>query len=107
MNIMFGLLLGVRGVGFVSGPILSRSGVSDELTHITDWMPTLLHMAGADTTALELDGVNQWDSINTGSLTPREVSQRNKMNGDRYYYNTESLCTKYILHTDDHRVEFE
>ena len=65
---------GVKGVGFVSGPVLARSGAtSDELIHITDWMPTLLHLAGGDTADLNLDGVNQWQSINTGTKGPREV----------------------------------
>lgn len=46
--------------------------------HITDWMPTLLHLAGAsDTSELDIDGVNQWDSISTGSSSPREVGADN------------------------------
>ena len=54
--------------------MLARSGAtSDELIHITDWMPTLLHLAGGDTADLSLDGVNQWQSINTGTTGPREV----------------------------------
>lgn len=65
----------MRAVGFVSGPLLLRSGVSEELVHITDWMPTLLHLAGANSSQLVgLDGVNQWHSISTGELSPREVS---------------------------------
>ena len=38
---------GVRGVGFVHGKMLQRTGVTcKELFHVTDWYPTLLHLAG-------------------------------------------------------------
>ena len=66
--------LGVRGVGFVSGPRLARTGVNEELVHITDWMPTLLYLAGGNSSELDIDGVNQWESISIGSSSPREVS---------------------------------
>ena len=38
---------GVRGIGFVHGKRLQRTGVKcKELFHVTDWYPTLLHLAG-------------------------------------------------------------
>ena len=38
---------GVRGVGFVHGKMLQRTGVKcKELLHVTDWYPTLLYLAG-------------------------------------------------------------
>ena len=38
---------GVRGVGFVHGNMLQRTGVTcNELFHVTDWYPTLLYLAG-------------------------------------------------------------
>ena len=38
---------GVRGVGFVHGNMLQRTGVTcSELFHVTDWYPTLLYLAG-------------------------------------------------------------
>lgn len=65
---------GIRGVGFVSSPLLARSGaVNEELVHITDWLPTFLHLAGSDASHLSLDGVNQWESISTGTTRSREV----------------------------------
>ena len=40
---------GIRGVGFVYGKMLSRSGVkSTGLIHVTDWYPTLVNLAGKD-----------------------------------------------------------
>ena len=38
---------GVRGVGFVHGKMLQRTGIKcKELFHVTDWYPTLLYLAG-------------------------------------------------------------
>ena len=75
---------GTHGVGFVSGGIINQKGVtSNQLMHITDWYPTLLHAAGAHPQAdlqldgvdqwddLQLDGVDQWDCINNGTVGKR------------------------------------
>ena len=38
---------GLRGVGFVHGKMLKKTGVKcTELLHVTDWYPTLLYLAG-------------------------------------------------------------
>ena len=38
---------GVRGVGFVHGKMLQKTGIKcKELLHVTDWYPTLLYLAG-------------------------------------------------------------
>ena len=38
---------GVRAVGFVHGKMLKKTGVKcKELFHVTDWYPTLIHLAG-------------------------------------------------------------
>ena len=40
---------GVRGVGFLHSPLLQKSGyVSEQMMHVTDWVPTLYTAAGGD-----------------------------------------------------------
>ena len=58
---------GVRVNAFVHSPLLRRrrGAVMNDLFHVTDWFPTLLHAAGADVTHMSssIDGVNQWPTI--------------------------------------------
>ena len=65
---------GTRTPAFVHSPLLERSGyVSHELIHITDWLPTLLHLGGVAGSAEDdfLDGVNQWRTLSAGEPSAR------------------------------------
>lgn len=56
---------GIRGAGFIWSPLLkNRQRVSNQLIHITDWLPTCLHAAGGDVNELQnLDGINLWNEL--------------------------------------------
>ena len=64
---------GVRTPGFVHSPLLSKSGqISEKLTHVTDWLPTLYHVAGAtdqEISEQNFSGINQWSTIQDPDLT--------------------------------------
>ena len=67
---------GIRVPGFVSGgsPLIPgrvRGTVSVNLYHVTDWLPTIVGLAGGNTTRnLPLDGHDIWASIVAPSTTP-------------------------------------
>jgi len=68
--------VGVRAVGLVSSPLIKASKRNRNVTslmHITDWLPTLVNIAG-DNTSIEVDGFNQWDVIKEGTDSQRQVS---------------------------------
>ena len=61
---------GMRGVGFVHSPLIEHQGsINTGLIHVTDWFPTLVSLAGGNTTGLQLDGFNVWPTIRSVSIT--------------------------------------
>lgn len=62
---------GTRGAAFVHSPLLPNPGTTNpSLIHITDWLPTLLGLAGGDVPAGG-DGVDQWGAVTEGAPAPR------------------------------------
>lgn len=65
---------GVRGVAVLWSPRLQKSArVSNQLVHITDWLPTLYSVAGGDLKDLgEIDGIDQWNALSLETGKERE-----------------------------------
>ena len=67
---------GTRVPAFIWSPLLEKSHyVSNHLMHISDWLPTLLHVAGYDAKSLplsQLDGFDMWDVLSSNlEISPR------------------------------------
>lgn len=62
---------GIRGASFLSSPLLNMTGYKyTGLMHITDWVPTLLGLAGVP--KLEgIDGQDMWDALSNNLTSPR------------------------------------
>ena len=68
---------GIRGVGFVHGSLLNVPNpnvrTNNELIHVSDWYPTLLHASGCPVMSgtQSLDGFDQWETISRYAVSPR------------------------------------
>ena len=70
---------GLRVPAFIYSPSVlpaaRRGGATDTLVHVTDWLPTLLRVAGAssaDVGRLEIDGISQYEALFEGGNTTDE-----------------------------------
>lgn len=63
---------GTRVVSFLHGAGLKTKGTRfDGLIHAVDWMPTLIAAAGGNIDDPDIDGMNLWPSLSSGSPSPR------------------------------------
>ncbi|XP_050430569.1 arylsulfatase B-like isoform X2 [Adelges cooleyi] len=67
---------GVRGVAaFWSSWLKKKHRISENLFHITDWLPTLYTAAGGDFIDLgQIDGIDQWNSLTESSKIMRSIA---------------------------------
>ncbi|XP_048248777.1 arylsulfatase I-like [Haliotis rufescens] len=65
---------GTRGAGFVySKTLLKKTGYTHPgLFHAVDWYPTLMDIAGGDSSQLDIDGLSQVDMILNGGGSVRK-----------------------------------
>jgi arylsulfatase A-like enzyme len=63
---------GTRVVAFANWPGHIKAGSVDGMLHVVDMYPTLANLAGASTAnSKPLDGMDVWQTISTGSPSPR------------------------------------
>ncbi|XP_056646240.1 arylsulfatase B-like [Diorhabda sublineata] len=65
---------GHRNIAAIWSPLIKKpQRVSNQLMHISDWLPTFCSIAGLNMTTLpkNLDGMDMWDSISMGTESPR------------------------------------
>ncbi|KAG8239213.1 hypothetical protein J437_LFUL017415 [Ladona fulva] len=77
---------GVRGVAAVWSPLLNKTQrVSNQLIHVTDWLPTFLSAAGVDMSEMtDFYGVDQWKALSEDSSSPRTEVLHNVDEIDNY-----------------------
>ncbi|XP_070566389.1 arylsulfatase B-like [Ptychodera flava] len=65
---------GIKGAGLISGKGIEKTGYRNyELYHVTDIFPTLVESVAKGTVdSNDLDGMNVWESLSTGSPSPRD-----------------------------------
>nr|XP_037282346.1 arylsulfatase B-like [Rhipicephalus microplus] len=63
---------GTRVPAFVAGPVLKKSGyTNNKVVHAVDWFPTLLDAAGKRDEPGSIDGVNQWKVLSEDAAQVR------------------------------------
>ena len=62
-------------MAFIHSPLLvDTKRVSNDVMHVSDWLPTLYHAAGGDLDdmKIKLDGYNMWNTISLSEPSPRK-----------------------------------
>lgn len=101
---------GMRGVGFVSGPLATRGVTNHGLMHVTDWYPTLVRLAGGNLNGTKpLDGFDQWDAISRGEASPRNEILHNidvmfPSRGDCLYSDTFNNTIRAAIRVGDWKL---
>lgn len=66
---------GIRAAGFIWSPLLKeKSRVSNQLFHISDWLPTIYHAAGGNSSIFkqkQFDGLDQFQALSENLQSPR------------------------------------
>lgn len=72
---------GLRVPAFVSSPLLPADSMGNTysgLMHVSDWLPTIMHLARIETPS-DIDGVNQWHAIAAASTGINKKSPRSEI----------------------------
>ncbi|KAK3106407.1 hypothetical protein FSP39_019384 [Pinctada imbricata] len=87
---------GVRGVGFIHSPLLKTKGyVSQQMIHVTDWLPTLYTAAGGNPGDIKVtDGIDQWEVLSQNGKTKRE----------ELLHNIDPLSNKAAIRVGDYKL---
>ncbi|XP_031833935.1 arylsulfatase B isoform X2 [Nomia melanderi] len=88
---------GVRGAACVYSPLIkTASRISNDLMHVTDWLPTFYSAAGGNLEDLEgnLDGVDQWSTLVSKKQTKRSSVM---LNIDEVEKTSAAIIGKYKL----------
>ncbi|OQV19560.1 Arylsulfatase J [Hypsibius exemplaris] len=90
---------GVRTPAFIWSSRFRRAGrFTNQLFHVTDWLPTLYQAAGGDvSTLMGLDGVSQLESLVTGRNITHRTEIPLNIDNKKTRYNSSALNPLYAL----------
>ncbi|XP_077989951.1 arylsulfatase B-like [Glandiceps talaboti] len=63
---------GIKAAGFIAGKGIKKTGyTNNNMYHIVDMYPTLIEGVVGQTVPDDIDGINVWQSLSTGTASPR------------------------------------